>query len=326
MTTLTRRAFAAASALALGLGLLGPSASADDKLRLVVVTGSTGGVFYPYGGGIAKILSEKGPNVQATAQVTGGSVDNVKLLAAGEADLGFSTLDSAVDGLKGEGAYAEEGAQDVRVIATLYDSYLHVVADAGSGAADIAGLKGRNVGVGSAGSSTEVIADRVMAAAGLDPMADVKRDNLSVAESAGALKDGKIAAFFWIGGVPTSAVKDLAVGGQPKLAFLPVSAETLAAVEAAHPGVYKPIALAPNAYDGQTAEVATLGVANVLLVRADASDEMVTAVLTTLFDNLDAVHAVHPEAAKLTLAGAAAKGPVPLHPAAKAFYKARGVE
>jgi uncharacterized protein len=324
--SVSRRLVALGLLAGLGLGGLAPhSASADDRLRLVVVTGGTGGVFYPYGGGLAKILSEKAEGIQATAQVTGGSVDNVKLLAAGEADIGFSTLDSAADGMAGTGAYADTGPQDVRVIATLYDSYFHVVAAEGSGIATVADMKGKRVSVGSAGSSTEVIADRLLAAAGLDPMADVTRDNLSVAESAGALKDGKVQAFFWVGGLPTSAVKDLAVSGQPKLVFVPVTGE-VAALEASHPGIYKPVAMPANTYDGQGAEVPGLGVVNVLIVRADASDQMVTRVLTAMFDNLDAVHAIHPEAAKLTLAGAAAKTAVPMHPAAEAFYKARGAE
>lgn len=317
---ITRRAFVA-SAAALPLMRLG---HADDRLRLTVVTGGTGGVFYPYGGGLAKVLSETVPNCRATAQVTGGSVDNVKLLAAGEADVGFSTIDSAADGVNGVAAYADVGPQDIRLIARLYDSFFHIVAKADSGIASVSDLKGKRVSVGSAGSSTESIADRVLAAAGLDPAADIGRDNLGVAESAGALKDGKIEAFFWIGGLPTAAVKDLATSGQPAVRFIPAAPE-LAKLQASYPSLYSAMTLPANTYGGQTQDVAGIGVANVLIVATEAKDEMVTAVLTGIFDHLDQVHAIHPEAAKLTLDGAYAKLGVLYHPAADTFYASRGI-
>jgi TRAP transporter TAXI family solute receptor len=318
--SLTRRTLIATAAAA-GLVRFAP---AQDRRRLVIVTGGTGGVFYPYGGGLAKVLSENVANLQATAQVTGGSVDNVKLLAAGEADIGFSTIDSAYDGITGTGAYAEDGSQDVRVIARLYDSFLHVVASASAGITSVADLKGKRVSVGSAGSSTESIADRVLAAAGLDPMNDVSRDNLSVAESAGALKDGKVDAFFWIGGIPTSAVQDLASSGQPAITFVPTGTEAVV-LQTRYPNLYLPMSLPENAYAGQTAAVEGLGVANVLLVAGAADGGMVGDVLAGIFDHLDAVHAIHPEAAKLALDGAYARLAVPYHPAAEAFYAARGI-
>jgi TRAP transporter TAXI family solute receptor len=318
--SVTRRAFVAGAA-ALPLARLAVGA---DRLRLVVVTGGTGGVFYPYGGGLAKVLTDYVPNCQATAQVTGGSVDNVKLLAAGEVDIGFSTIDSAYDGLTGAAAYAEDGPQPIALIARLYDSFFHVVASADSGVTSVAGLKGKRVSVGSAGSSTESIADRVLAAAGLDPKADIGRDNLGVGESAGALKDGKVDAFFWIGGLPTAAVKDLAASGQPTIRFIPV-ADELAMLEQSYPGLYAPMTLAANTYPGQTADVAGIGVANVLAVAAEADDAMVTAVLTGIFDHLDQVHAIHPEAATLAIETAYAKLAVPFHPAADAFFAGRGI-
>lgn len=304
-------------------GLIGfPSLAWAKRLRLTIVTGSTGGVFYPYGGGLAKVLTEKGKDIQATAQVTGGSVDNIKLLGE-EADIGFSTIDSAYDAMKGIGAYKDVGALDSRVLAVLYDSFMHVIVNASSGITSVAGLKGKRVSVGSAGSSTESIADRVLAAAGLNPMKDVIRDNLSVAESVGAVKDGKIAGMFWIGGIPTSAVKDLAASGQPKLSFIPTGKE-LAVMEKKWPGLYRPMTLPANAYEGQAKAVAGLGVSNVLMVSGALDDETVTRVLTTIFGNLAEVQKIHPEARKLTLAGAASKTAVPFHPAAEKFYRAKG--
>lgn len=324
MTDMISRRGVVAGGLGLGAAaLIGAPALAQAKQRITIVTGGTGGVFYPYGGGIAKILTEKMPNMQATAQVTGGSVDNCKLVAAGDADIGFSTLDSAFDAMNGLGAYAKDGKLDVRVLAVLYDSFLHVVGAQGQ-ATTVASLKGKRVSVGSAGSSTESIADRVLEAAGLNPKTDITRDNLGVAESAGALKDGKVAAFFWIGGVPTAAVRDLATSGQPALQFIPTG-EELAKLERQWPGLYRTFNLPANAYAGQAAGVAGLGVANVLVVSGKARNDQITGILNGVFNNLEEVQKIHPEARRLTLAGAAAKSAVPLHPAAEAFFKAKGV-
>jgi uncharacterized protein len=125
---------------------------------IVIGTGGTGGVFYPYGGGLAQLLSKKLPDTQATAEVTGGSVDNVKLLGSGDSEIGFSTVDSAYDAYKGEGAYKDVGPQKIATLAVLYPSVLHTVATKASGIKTVADLKGKHVAVGSAGSSTDSIA------------------------------------------------------------------------------------------------------------------------------------------------------------------------
>ena len=301
-----------------------PSASwATSPMRAEIATGGKGGVFYPYGKGIADVLAAQEPKLKTSVQVTGGSVDNARLVHVGKADIGFATVDSAYDAVHGVGAYANDGKLDLRVLAVLYDSYLHVVASKDSGIASIADLKGKRVSIGSAGSSTESIADRVLEAAGLDPAKGVVRANLGVAESADALKEGKIDAFFWIGGVPTGAVKDLADAGRPAVNFVPTTNE-LAAIDKKYPGLYRRLTLPKSAYAGMTADTPCLGVANVLVVSPKADDAFVTAALTGIFDNLDAIHKAHSEAAKLSLKGAATATAIPFRPAAEAFYKARG--
>ncbi len=292
---------------------------------LVIGTGGTGGVFYPYGGGLAQLLSKKLPDTQATAEVTGGSVDNVKLLGAGESQIGFSTMDSAFDGMKGEAAYKDAGPQAIASLAILYPSVLHVVATKASGIRTIADIKGKRASVGSAGSSTESIADRVMAAAGLDPMNDVTRDNLGVAESVNALKDGKIDVFFWIGGVPTPAVKDLVSTNAGDITFIDTG-DLAAKLDAAYPNVYLPTTLKAGAYEGVASDLPVLGVDNVLLVPQSLDGALVKEVLAAIFDNLPEVQAIHPVAKRLGLETASRPSAVPYHPAAIEFYASRGVK
>jgi len=309
-------------AIAVVLALSTATSIAAEKLRLSIATGGTGGVYYPYGGGLARVLS-KTPGMQVTAEVTGGSVDNVKLVGAGDADIGFSTIDSALDGVKGVGAYKDSGPQKIQALALLYDSFVHVVTRSDAKIASIAQLKRKRVSVGSAGSSTEAIADRLLEAAGLNPMKDVVRDNLSVAESTSALKDGKIDAMFWIGGLPTAAITDLVTTGNVKISFIPAG-DLVAKLEAKYPGLYRAFALPKSVYAGTPGDVPGVGVANILFVGAGMKAETVDKILKGVFDNLAEVRKIHPEAKTLTLAGAATKTAIPFHPAALAFYKARG--
>jgi TRAP transporter TAXI family solute receptor len=310
-------------AVAVAALALAGSAIAADKLRLSIATGGTGGVYYPYGGGLARVLSQHVKGMQVTAEVTGGSVDNVKLVAAGDADIGFSTIDSALDGTKGEGAYKDTGPQKVAAIALMYDSFVHIIASEKSKIVKVADMKGKRISVGSAGSSTEAIADRLLEAAGLNPMKDVTRDNLSVAESTAALKDGKIAAMFWIGGLPTSAVSDLVTTGNTKVVFVPAG-DLMPKLEKKYPKLYRSFMLPKSVYAGVAADVPGVGVANLMFVSADMKAETVTKILSGIFDNIAEVQKIHPDAKTLTLKTASAATAIPFHPAATAFYKARG--
>lgn len=314
---LTRRV-----ALASGAAMLSVPALAQSRTRLTIATGGTGGVYFVYGGGLARILTEKMQNTQATAQVTGGSVDNINLVSAGDADMGLSTLDSVVDALAGQGAYAQGGKREVSVLAVLYDNILHVVAQPSINS--IADMKGKRIGVGSAGSSTEGWADRTLEAAGLNPRTDITRDNLGVAECANAFADGKIAGFFWGGGIPTAAVRDLAQGGRAPMKLVDASKE-LVAMNAKYPGLYRGFTMPANSYAGQTSPVPAIGVANVIVVSTKAPNALVTRMLEGIFNNLPDVQGIHPEARKLNLQSAATKTAVAFHPAAAAFYKAKGI-
>src|SRR5262249_12121710 len=183
-------------------------AYAQQKV-MSIGTGGTGGVYYPLGGAVANVLSKNLPNVQATAEVTGGSVDNLKLIGAGKSELGFTMADAALDALKGEDKF-KSGKIPLQTLLVVYPNRMHVVTVEGTGIEKMSDLKGKRVSTGSPGSATEVMAFRAIEAAGLDKDKDMKRERLGAAESVNAIKDRKIDAFFWVGGVPTAAVTDLA--------------------------------------------------------------------------------------------------------------------
>src|SRR5215208_874130 len=191
---------------ALGAALLASTAQAQN---ISIATGGTGGVYYPLGGGMAAVLSKYVQGIQATAEVTGGSVADLQLIGTGKPYIAMTMVVAGLDALKGQDKFSGKPVP-VRTLMVMYPNRMHVVSIDGTGVTKMSDLKGKRVSTGSGGSATEVMAFRVIEAAGLDKDKDMKRERLGVAESVNALKDRKIDAFFWVGGLPTAAVTDLA--------------------------------------------------------------------------------------------------------------------
>jgi TRAP transporter TAXI family solute receptor len=292
--------------------------------RLSIATGGTGGVYYPYGGAIARVISAHLPGVDATAEVTAASVDNLKLIRDRKSDLGFTLADSLDEAVKGEGVFAAGGAVPVRALAVLYVNYTHLVARGDIGIARVADLRGKSVSIGAAGSGTELIATRVLRAAGLDPARDITPMSLGVSQSVDALKDGKADAFFWSGGVPTAAVLDLA--NTPGISWaLLANDDMLPSLQATHgAGLYARAVVPKAAYAGLQADVPVVGVANLLVVHAGMRDQLAYDLTRLLFEHQADLVAVHAEAARLSLATAVAGSPAPFHPGALRYYRERG--
>ena len=290
---------------------------------LSIATGGTGGVYYPYGGGLAKVLNEHLPGVRASAEVTAASVDNLKLIRDGKADLAFALADTVADAANGRGAFTG-AAVPAASLAVLYANYTHLVTRAASGVQGIGDLRGRTISTGSAGSGTEVIALRVLRAAGIDPDTALTRQALGASESAAALKDGKIDAFFWSGGLPTAAVQDLAHSAGAGLRLLP-TADQLPTLQREHGDLYFPLTIPAQVYPGVSAPVPVVGVANVLVVNRSMPEALAYDITRVLFEQQPALAAIHPEARHLTLAAAVQRSPVPFHPGAERYYRERGV-
>jgi hypothetical protein len=304
-------------------GPQGSSGKSGSVVRLSIATGGTGGVFYPYGGGIAKVIGEYIPNVEATAEVTAASVDNLKFLRDRKADLAFTTADTLADGVNGTGSFNSK--LPVRTLALLYKNYLHVVTLASSPIKTMKDLKGRTVGTGSPGSGTEITAFRVLEANGIDPEKDIKRQRLGASESADALKDGKVDAFFWSGGLPSAAILDLAHTSGITIRLLANDD----AVESLQGRYGKPLyvqGVVPRAvYQGLDGDVGVVSTPNVLVVHADMDGNLVYEITRALFEHQTELAAIHPEAVNLSLEYAIKESPAPFHPGAIRYYKEKHV-
>lgn len=320
--TLTRRSLAIAVVAA--LILVGCGGSGSQVRFLSIATGQTGGVYYPYGGALARILTARLKDTQVTAEVTGASVDNLKLMHQGRADLAFTLADTLLEAVAGTGPFADVGKVDALAVAVLYTNYTHLVARKGSGINRVSDLKGRVVSTGAPGSGTEIIAQRLLIAAGIDPRQGITRHALGPSESAGALKDGKVDAFFWSGGLPTAAIQDLAA--TPGLSITLVSqADLLPALQQRYGAdLYRIVTMPGGSYRGTADPVEVIGVTNVLVASGRLSADLVAEITAALFASKDELVAAHPEARHLAPATGPNTAPVPFHEGSLRFYEARG--
>ncbi len=309
--------------LGAALALTG-AAQAQEKYSLSIATGGTGGVYYPLGGGMANILSKYVPGLQATAEVTGGSVDNLKLIATGKPYIAFSMADAGQDAYRGEDKF--KGTKvPLRTLMVLYPNRMHVVTIDGIGITRMADLRGKRVSTGSPGSATEVMGFRVIEAAGLDKDRDMKRERLGVAESVNALKDRKIDAFFWVGGLPTAAVTDLANTPGIKIKLID-HAETVAAMNRKYGPLYIEDVIPKATYRGMDADNRQATVWNILVSHENLNNQTAYNIVKTIFDKREDMIAVHKEAENFKLENQkAAASPIPFHPGAVKYFAERGV-
>ena len=309
----------------LGMVLLGGLTLSAQAQNISIATGGTGGVYYPLGGGMASILSKHVPGMQATAEVTGGSVDNLKLIGSGKPYIGLTMTDATLDAYRGEDKF-KGNKVPVKTLMILYPNRMHVVSVEGRGVAKMADLKGKRVSTGSPGSATEVMAFRVMEAAGLDKDKDVKRERLGVAESVNAIKDGKIDAFFWVGGLPTAGVTDLANTPGTKLKMID-HAEVVAAMNRKYGNLYVEDAIGKDVYKGMDADNKQATVMNILVAHESMDDKTAYNIVKTIFDKRDDLIAVHKEAMNIKLdTQKTAASPIPFHPGALKYFAEKGVK
>src|SRR5918996_4853456 len=290
-----------------------------------IATGGTGGVYYPLGGGMAAVFSKHIPGMQATAEVTGGSVANLQLIGTGKPYIALSMTDAALDALKGEDKFKGKPVP-VRTLMILYPNRMHVVTIEGTGINSIKDLKGKRVSTGSGGSATEVMAFRVIEAGGLDKDRDMRRERLGVAESVAALKDRKIDAFFWVGGLPTAAVSDLANSPGVKIRMIDI-AHLVPAMNKKYGNLYVKDAISKDVYKGMDRDNAQATVMNILVSHQNMDDKTAYNIVKAIFEHRDELIRVHKEAENFKLENQKKDAsPLPWHPGAVKYFAEKGVK
>lgn len=278
--------------------------------RVSIATGNSTGVYFSLGNAYAEQISAATDGkVKATAAETGASVQNIQQLVSGTYQVAFSLADTAADAVEGQGSF-DGKKQPVQALSRIYPNYTQVIARKGSGITSIADMRGKRVSTGSPGSGTEVIANRLLESAGLNPATDVAAQRLDLTKTVDGMKDGSIDALFWSGGLPTPGITDLITTARNDVVFVDIMPQlpTMAQLSPAYEeGVI------PAATYGLPDDTKTIVVANLLLVRDDLDANLACVLTKTLFDRLPQLSQVVGAAKGIKLENARDTDPVPLN-------------
>ena len=304
------------AALVMALAACGASGSA----RMTMGTGGTAGTYYAFGGVLGQYMKNHA-NVDVTVVSTDGSKANIQGIAAGDYQLGTVQSDVMAYAWAGTRSFEADGAvNSFRVIAGLYAEAVQLVTMDPS-IKSVADLAGKNVSIGAPGSGVYFNAIDVLAAAGLTEN-DINAQYQSFADSADALKDGKIDAAFIVAGAPTAAITELCTTNSAYL--VPIDGEIADKLMAASP-FYTLYTIPAGTYNGQTEDVVTVTVKATLIVSADADEETVYNLTKAIFDNAAAITAENGKGAELSIENATSGMTAPFHPGAAKYFAEQGV-
>lgn len=302
----------------------GGSQTADNKApakptQMILATGGTAGTYYPFGGAMAQIFN-KTANVNVTAQATGASIENLRLVNKKDAELAMVQSDMMDYAFNGKEAFKEK-LTDIRGIAILYPEIIQVVVRSDSNINTIADLKGKKVGVGAPGSGTEANFRQLLDAYGMDNKS-ISPQFLSFSESADQFKDKHIDAFIVTAGIPNSAIMDIAA--QHSIRIINIPDDALAKLTQKYPFL-APVTIPPNTYKGQAEAVKTVAVMATLIVNSQVKEDVVYNITKSLFENQADLGKAHAKGKELKLETATKGMSIPLHPGAAKYFKEKGI-
>ncbi len=304
--------------ICLVLGLA--AGAAAENVNLILATGGTAGTYYPFGGAMAKIWNTKIPGMNVTAQTTGASGENIRLVNKKEVELALVQSDTLDQAWNAAEAF-KEPLKGMNAVAVLYPEIIQVVVGADSAIQTFADLKGKKVGVGAPGSGTEANFRQLMDIYGLKKE-DINSQFLSFAESAEAYKDRHIDAFIVTAGIPNAGIMD--VSTQNAIRILDIPADMAAKAIAKYP--FLAAAKIPaDTYKGQTGEVSTVAVNAVLIAGSEMSPDVAYSLTRTLFENQAELASAHAKGKELSAQYAVQGVSIPFHPGAARYYKEKGL-
>jgi TRAP transporter TAXI family solute receptor len=320
--TKTWKLFAAS---VMGVALLGTGALAQQRVFFGIATGGTGGTYYPLGGMLAQLISNKatvdGKKISATAESAGASVSNVKLLGNKEIESAFVAADILDAAYNGRAQFDKAAIKNVRALGALYPETVQFITRADANINSVRDLKGKSISSGSPGSGQYQLVTDLLKVYGMT-RADVREDSSSFTQAVDKIKDGNLDATLITAGVPTAAVTDFAQAHNMKIVAL--SGPEIAQLQKEQP-YYAKVTLPANTYKGQTQPVDTLAVLAVWATHDGVSDAMAYEVTKSLFENLPVMGQVHVQGKNITTGTALAVGTTPIHPGALKYYKEKGI-
>ena len=310
------------SSLLLVAAVMLASCSKNAKKDYILATGGTGGTYYPFGGAIANIWNTKIENMNVTAQATGASAENLRLINKGEAEYAIVQNDVMDYAYNGTDLFAGEKLANIMTIGTLYPEVVQIAVSKDSGIKSIADFKGKRISVGDAGSGVEFNAKQIMEGYGLT-FDDIKKSNLSFKESAEGIQNGTLDGCFVTAGVPNAALQELAFTAG--LTLVPVDGEAAKKICEKY-GYYTQTTIPGGTYKGTDDDTPALAIKATLAVSSKLDEQTVYEMTKALFENLDELATAHAKGKEVSAKAAVTGVSVPFHPGAKKYFKEIGLE
>jgi len=297
--------------------LVFPCAGLAKTKQMTIGTASMGGAYYPVGTGIASLINKYVPGTDVRVEVTGGSVENPRLVGGGETDLAITNAGPGFAAYKGNKPYPK--AFPILSLGYMYPSTLHMVTRQDTGIKTLTDLKGKRVGCGVAGGGTILMMKRIFPLIGMS-IKDIKPSYIGYRDASLAVQDGNLDATFVLAGAPASAIMEL--GMRRPIRFIEIKQETVDAFVKKYP-FYTGVVV-PKAFYKTPGDVLAVGAGNLLIVHKDMDAELAYKITAATFGHVDEFRKVHPSAKVISLENAV-NSPVPLHPGAARFYKEKGI-
>ncbi|MCF6138982.1 TAXI family TRAP transporter solute-binding subunit [Pseudalkalibacillus berkeleyi] len=302
-----------------GCGSLGGGGEAEaDPEEVSMLTGGTGGTYFPLGGEIAEIMS-KNTEKSISAQASGASVENIQTLQDGDADLAFTQTDIASYAVEGKMMFKDAKSDNVQAIGTLYPETIQIVVMKNSDIKSVEDLKGKSVSIGDIGSGTAENAKQILEVHGISTD-DIEVKNLPFDESAELLQDGELDAAFITSGAPTGAIEGLSA--LKPVRILPIADDKAKELSEKYP-YYAQDTIPSGTYQLEE-EVNTVAVLAMLVVRKDLSEDAVYNLTKAFFDNVGDIK--HAKGEKISAENALNGVGIDLHPGAEKYYKEKGLK
>lgn len=316
-----KRVISFVAVLLLAAVVLSSCSKTNAKKDYILATGGTSGTYYPFGGAIANIWNTNIENMNVTAQATGASAENLRLINKGEAEYAIVQNDVMDYAYNGKDLFDGEKLANIMTIGTLYPEVVQIAVSKDSGIKSIADFKGKRISVGDAGSGVEFNAKQIMEGYGIT-FDDIKKSNLSFKESAEAIQNGTLDGCFITAGVPNSALQELAFTAG--LILIPVEGPEADAICAKY-GYYTKTVIPGDTYKGTPSDTAALAIKATLAVNSKLDEETVYEMTKALFENLTTLGTAHAKGKEVTAEGAVTGVSVPFHPGAVKYFKEKGL-
>mgnify|MGYP006391261667 CR=1 FL=1 len=307
--------------LALSFGAVLALTSCGEKKNYILATGGTSGTYYPFGGAIANIWNTKIENMNVTAQATGASAENLRLISNGDAEYAIVQNDVMDYANNGSDMFEGKKIENLASVGTLYPEVVQIAASKNSGIKTVADLRGKRVSVGDAGSGVEFNAKQILEGYGIT-MKDIQKNNLSFKESAEGIQNGTLDACFITAGVPNSALQELAFTAG--LVLIPVDGTQADSICSKY-SFYTKTTIPAGTYKGTDTDTPALAIKATLAVSAKLDENTVYDMTKALFDNLDELSSAHAKGKEVSAKNAVEGISVPLHPGAAKYFKEIGV-